>query len=199
LFLQLKIFVHFRQKCIIVAFNLYMESNLNEFEQEPRLRPTLLTVLCILTFIGSGWTIITSVWSYSTASQTVKIFSSAVVDRPDDSTLQKDSLMRTGHKNRSPFGQKMVLSLSKIITEENIRKSATGAIISGLCTLLGALLMWHLRRNGFYLYIMGVIVGLIVPLYLYGNNLLAIGMSSFSSFFGLVFIALYALNIKSLR
>ena len=176
-----------------------MESNLNEFEQETRLRPTLLTVLCILTFIGSGWTIVSSVWSYSTASQTVKMFSSAGVIRLNDSTLQKDSVMRGRHKNRSPFGEKMMLSVSKIMTEENIRKSAIGAIISGLFTLSGALLMWRLRRKGFYLYIGGILVGLVVPFYLYGNNLLAIGMSSFSGFFGLVFIALYALNIKSLR
>ena len=176
-----------------------MESNLNEFEQEPRLRPTLLTVLCVLTFIGSGWAIVSSVWRYSTASQSVKIFSSAVVNRPDDSTLLKDSAIRNGHKNRSPFGQKMMSSLSKIITVENIHKGAIGEIISGLCTLFGALLMWRLRRSGFYLYIAGILVGLVVPFYLYGNNLIAIGISSFSSFFGLVFIALYGLNIKSLR
>jgi hypothetical protein len=176
-----------------------MESNLNEFEEEPLLRPTLLTVLCILTFIGSGWTIVSSVWSYSTAAQTVKIVSSAGIGRRNDSTSQKDSAMRGGHKNRSPFGEKMMLSVSKIMTEENIRKSAIGAIISGLLTLSGAVLMWRLRRNGFYLYIAGILVGMIVPFYLYGNNLLAIGMSSFSSFFGLVFIALYALNIKSFR
>jgi hypothetical protein len=176
-----------------------MESNLTEFEQEPRLRPALLTVLCILTFIGSGWTIISSVWSYSTASQTVKIFSSAVANRPNDSTLLKDTARRVGHKNRSPFGEKMVLSLSRIMTVENIRKSAAGAIISGLLTLLGAVLMWRLRRIGFYLYIGGIVVGLVVPFYLYGNNMIAIGMSSFSSFFGLVFIALYVLNIKNLR
>ena len=174
-----------------------MESNLNEFEQEPRLRPTLLTVLCILTFIGSGWTIVSSVWGYSTASQTVRMFSSTGMGRPNDSTLGKDSVMTgTGHRKRSPFGEKMMISVSKIMTEDNIRKSAIGAIISGLFTLLGALLMWRLRRNGFYLYIMGIIVGLVVPFYLYGNNLIAIGMSSFSSFFGLVFIALYALNIQ---
>jgi hypothetical protein len=176
-----------------------MESNLNEFEQEPHLRPTLLTVLCILTFIGSGWLIVTNVWSYSTASQTVRMFSSSGINRPNDSTLQKDSAFGDGHKKRPPFGEKMVSSISKIMTVENIHKSATGNIISGLFTLLGALLMWRLRRNGFFLYILGVIVGLVVPFYIYGNNLLAIGISSFSSFFGLVFIALYALNIKSLR
>ena len=175
-----------------------MESNLNDFDEEPRVRPTLLTVLCILTFIGSGQAIISSIWSYSRASQSVRMFSSARVDHSSDSTVQSDSVI-DGHKRRSSFERKMMLSVSKIMTVENIRKSAIGAIISGLCTLIGALLMWRLRRGGFYLYVAGIIIGLVVPFYLYGNNMLAIGISSFSSFFGLVFIALYALNIKSLR
>jgi len=117
----------------------------------------------------------------------------------NDSTFQKDSAFKGDGKNRSPFGEKMMFSLSKMLTAENIRKSAIANIISGFFTLLGAFLMWRLRRNGFYLYVAGIIIGLLVPFYLYGNNLIAIGVSSFSSFFGLVFIALYALNLKSLR
>ncbi len=177
-----------------------MESNLNEFETEPHLRPTLLTVLCILTFIGSGWAIVSSMWGYSTASKSAKMFSSVVIRSSDDSAFQKDSVIkRVGNKKRSMFGEKMIISVSKMVTEENIRKNAIGVIISGLFTLAGALLMWRLRRSGFYLYIAGVIVGFIVPFYLYGNNIIATGMSVFSGFFGLVFIALYMLNFKSLR
>jgi len=176
-----------------------MESNLNEFEQESRPRPTLLTVLCILTFIGSGWTIISSVYSYSTAQRTARMFSQDSTNRQNNLIAQKDSATKHWRKNQTNFGPRMMLSLSKMLTEENIHKIAIGGIISGLCTLVGALLMWWLRRNGFYLYILGVIIGIIVPFYLYGNNLLALGVSSFSNFFGLLFIALYALNIKSLR
>jgi len=40
------------------------------------LRPTLLKVLCILTFIGSSWLILTQVWSYSTATKTAQMMSS---------------------------------------------------------------------------------------------------------------------------
>ena len=118
----------------------------------------------------------------------------------NDSTIYKDSVMAVGvHKKRSLFGEKMMLSVSKMMTVENIQKSAMGAIIAAIFTLSGAILMWWLRRKGFYIYIAGILIGIIVPFYLYGNNLMAIGVSSFSSFFGLVFIALYALNIKSLR
>lgn len=177
-----------------------MEPNLNEFEQEPLTRPTLLTVLCILTFIGSGWAIVSSAWSYSMASKSAQMISSANMAKRNDSTFRRDSVMEGSvHKKRSLFGEKMMLSVSKMMTAENIRKSAIGTIISALFTLFGAILMWWLRRNGFYIYIVGILIGIAVPFYLYRNNLMAVGISSFSSFFGLVFIALYALNIKSLR
>ena len=176
-----------------------MESSLTDFEKEPRLRPTLLTVLCILTFIGSSWTIIANVWSYSTAARSSKAFST-IMKRQDDSGPQNDTIVqKRKDEKHSIFEKKMMTSVSKIMTEENIRKNSIGAIISGLFTLVGAILMWRLRRIGFYLYIAGVFIGLIVPFYLFGNNLLAVGMSVFSGFFGLVFIALYALNFKNFR
>ena len=93
----------------------------------------------------------------------------------------------------------MMVSFSKMFTEATIKKNAIGTIVSAIFTLIGAWMMWRLKRVGFYLYIGGVIIGIIVPFYLYGNNILAIGISAFSSFFGLVFIALYALNFKSFR
>ncbi len=180
-----------------------MNSNLDEFEAEQPSRPTLLTVLCILTFIGSGWAIISSIIAYSTAPEYVKIFTASTRQRKaelkfNDSTLNKDSVTNV-HGKRSPFGEKMMASVSKMITVDNIRKSAIGTIISALFTLFGAILMWRLKRSGYFIYIAGIIVGLIVPFYLYGNNFLAIGVSSIASFFGLVFIALYALNIKSFK
>jgi hypothetical protein len=176
------------------------DTTLDEFEQEPIIRPTLLTVLCILTFIGSGWLILSSIWGYTQAPKTARMFATTVAFRDHDSALQNDSaITQTKSKKKSRFGEKMMFSLSNIMTEDNLRKSALGAIASGICTLFGALLMWWQKRNGFYLYITGVLVGIIVPFCLYGNNLVAIGISSFSSFFGLIFIALYALNIKSMN
>lgn len=176
-----------------------METNLGEFDEEPTLRPTLLTVLCILTFIGSGWSILSNIWSYSSAEKTVVTFSKK---RPvhNDSSLNNDTVaIHAGNKSRSLFGERMMSSLSKVMTVDNIRKMAIGGILSSLLTLIGGLLMWWLRRKGFYLYILGVVIGLIVPFYLYGSNLMAVGISAFAGFFGLVFIALYALNLKVMR
>lgn len=177
-----------------------MESTLDEFEQEPAVRPTLLTVLCILSFIGSSWAIATNIWAYTTAAQSAKMVSYLGHRTTIDSMSHKDSVMyKIGEKKKSAFGEKMMLSIGKMFTEDTIKKNAIGAIVSAVFTLIGAILMWKLFKVGFYLYIAGVLIGLLVPLYLYGNNIIAVGISAFSGFFGLVFIALYALNIRSFR
>jgi hypothetical protein len=80
-----------------------------------------------------------------------------------------------------------------------MHKAAIGGFIASLLTLAGAILMWNLKRKGFYIYILGVALGIAIPFYLYGNDLIAVGAASFANFFGLVFIALYALNLKSMR
>ena len=93
----------------------------------------------------------------------------------------------------------MMSSVAKIMTADNVRRNAAGTILSALITLLGALLMWWQKRRGFYIYIFGTLLGIAIPLYFYGVNMTSIGISFFPGFFGLIFIALYALNVKSLR
>ena len=182
-----------------------MDTNLYDFEEEPLKRPSFLTALCILTFIGSGWGILSSVWTYTTAAKSHGMFSQ-IKHESNDTGLGKDSIelsssrrLDSSHRNSNAFEHKMSAAFSRIFTEENIRRTAIGGFISSLLTLLGAVLMWRLDRRGFYLYIAGVVAGILVPFYIYGNNFLAIGISSFGSFFGLIFIALYALNFKSMK
>ncbi|HSQ44610.1 MAG TPA: hypothetical protein VLM16_06410 [Ginsengibacter sp.] len=193
-----------------------MELNINRFEEEENIRPTLLKVLCILTFIGSSWLILTNIWAFTTAPKTARMVSSLKSKTENNSTTKVDSLnvgnsdtfntKNTGSQKKNMgnskgffFREKMMSSVSKIMTEENIRKNALGAILSALITLTGAILMWQLKRIGFYLYITGTLIALSVPFFLYGINILSIGIAFFSGFFGVIFIALYALNIRSLR
>ena len=174
-----------------------METNLYDLETEPEKRSSFLTWLCILTFIGSGWGIVSSIWAYTTAHKSATVFSGNLQIK--DSTFSNDTAKVTVRQNHSPFGEKMKVSFSKIFKEDNIRKGAIGGLIAALLTLTGAILMWQLKRNGFYLYIAGIVVAIVVPFYLFGNDLVAVGASSFANFFGLIFIALYALNLKSLK
>lgn len=169
-------------------------------ELQPEKRNTFLTVLCILTFIGSGWAIITSVSSYFTAEATVKVLNDNFKKTPVDSLAHIDSTSKKEMEDSASYkiGLKIGGSMKAIMSVDNIHKESIGDFIAGLFTLGGAILMWFQRRKGFYLYIIGVAIGIALPFFLYGNNFIAIGISSFGSFFGLLFIALYAVNLKSL-
>lgn len=211
-----------------------------EEENYPIKRPTFLTVLCILTFVGSGWALFSSITSYNSAETTTAVFNDSLVARKtierdtfnnengrgsvDSVKIQQDSMdtLMDSTYGESPIsgdststvdtvtsekefemgnilGEKMKKNIMDMISVEKIKKSAMGSFIAALFTLSGAISMWLLRRFGFYLYIIGIIIGIVVPFYIYGNNLLAIGISGFGSFFGLVFIALYALNLKPMK
>ena len=179
-----------------------MEPHLNDFEEEERIRPTLLKVLCILTFIGSSFLILMQIGSYSTASKTAQMMSSLKDREQKDSATSKDLSLQHKHAaNRKGFffGKTIMSSVSKSMTPENIRKTAIGNMLSAIFTLIGAILMWHLKRSGFFIYVFGIVISVAVPFLLYGFNTISFGFAFFSGFFGLLFTVLYALNIKSLR
>lgn len=193
-----------------------MRSSDNDFEVETKVRPSFLTILCILTFIGSGMSIISSVFAYKTAGDPNSMFSqiakgnqnngnSATVTIKDstyfvDSAMVADSIIKDEKsKPSSEFEKKMQTSMKKMFSKENIQRKAIGDFIASIFTLLGAILMWNLRRQGFYSYVIGVLISVLVPLYLYGTDLMSIGISIIGAFFGVVFIALYALNLKSMN
>jgi hypothetical protein len=175
-----------------------MKESLYDYESQPEKRPSFLTWLCILTFIGSGWSIISSIWTYTMAAKTNIIFQESVRMKKDSTSL-KDTAEFKRREHRSPFEGKIKASLSKIVSTDNMRKAAIGNFIACLLTLAGGILMWNLKRTGFYIYILGVVFAIVIPFYLYGNDLIAVGATSFANFFGLVFIALYALNLKSMH
>ncbi len=167
-----------------------------EYEAEPAARPSFLTWLCILTFIGSSWAIVSSAYTYVSADKYANILS-------EEKPLKRDSTYvdSTGsvHNERKMFSEKIKASFSKILDKDNMRKLAIGNLIAALFTLTGALLMWRLKRTGFYIYIIGVVFSLMFPFFLFGNDLIAVGATSFNNYFGLVFIALYALNLKTMN
>ena len=212
-----------------------------EDENYPVKRPTFLTVLCILTFIGSGWAIFSSITAYNTAERTIAVFTDSItIDReitsakgdtlimapkndtfsigqqPDslkDSLAGNDSLevyddnlnengvdtTSSSYQMGKSLGAKLKDNVMDMLSVDKMKHSAIGSFIAALFTLAGAFFMFRLRKPGFYLYIIGIAIGIAVPFYIYSGNLLAIGLAAFSSFFGLIFIALYALNLKSMK
>ncbi len=173
-----------------------MSTNTYEYETEPAVRPSFLTWLCILTFIGSGWAMISSAYTYVSAGKYANILSQEKPVRNDTAYVDSTGAV---HNRKNVFSEKIEASFSKILDKDNMRKMAIGNLIAAIFTLTGALFMWKLKLAGFYIYILGVIIGLLMPFLLFGNDMIAVGAASFTNFFGLVFIALYALNLKSMN
>lgn len=162
----------------------------DEIENLPPQRSVFLKVLCILTFIFSSYTILTQAYIYFQAEQT----SMKMEEAKNKITNEK-----TKSPEESSFLKKVMGGMSELSTPENLRKLAVGNLISSALCLLGAILMWRLKRTGFYLYVLGTIVGIIAPFYLFGNNFLTVISSGFASFVGLIFIIFYAMNLKSMK
>jgi hypothetical protein len=82
---------------------------------------------------------------------------------------------------------------------EKIRQNAIGNIISAAFCLIGAFLMWRLSKIGYVIYIIGTVLGIAISFYLFGNNFIGVFMTAFASFFGVLFIIFYGMNLKSMK
>ncbi|MCA0362586.1 MAG: hypothetical protein LCH67_00965 [Bacteroidetes bacterium] len=155
-------------------------------------RPTFLTVLCILTFIGSAWGIFGAYTNYSSAG-----FASGmgqdVIDQAKD---QIESSAKS--EKESEFAGKILDSVSSNLTEKNIKDAAIASGISSILTLIGAVLMWGLNKKGYWLYIIGIAVAIIAPMTIYDGIMSAAAGIGFG-FFGAIFAVLYGLNLKHMH
>ncbi len=145
----------------------------NPFEEEkqPNKRPAFLTVLCILTFIGAGFSILSEL---------------AVLFMP------------------SSFMDGMSLQFAEILGEEKAEemtasfmlasKLAPYQLVLSILSLTGAILMFQLKRMGFYLYTLAQVLIVVLP-GLMGGQWAIWG----AAFWAILFIVLYALNLKSMK
>ena len=79
------------------------------------------------------------------------------------------------------------------------REIAVVSLVLSVISLLGAILMFQLRRLGFYLYTAAQILMLFVLPYFAGFNFMVLAGMLFSAIFAVIFIVMYALNLKYMR
>ena len=165
---------------------------LNKYDEGREPRPTFLTVLCILTFIGSGWGIIGGGVQYFTAEKQVQEISRA---REEAKKEFKDHESSPGAK----MAERMI-KMSAAVTPAMLKKGALVNIFAAIACIMGAVLMWKQKRNGFFLYLGGILSGVIAPFMLFGmNNILAVGSSVLQGFVGVAFLIMYAVNLKHMH
>lgn len=161
----------------------------NPFNDKP-VRPTFITVLCILTFIGSGWKAVSnliSIFTYNLGNTMLQI------EQISDATNNQygNNAFLNGIFNSSVEVLK--------ITAEYGREIAIMSLVLSLLSIVGAILMFNLRRSGFYFYVAAQSLLLFIVPYFTGFSLLIFTGILFSSIPTLIFIILYAVNLKHMH
>ena len=163
----------------------------NPFETNQLKRPTFLTVLCILTFIGSGWGVLSQLFSL--------LFTNLV-----DVSAQTEQLNTMMDNMESGAGTSFlsgILSSSQEVMQATMMHAKSIAVISlvlSLLSLCGAILMFSLRRIGFYIYTVAQLLLLFVVPYFAGFSMIVVMGMLFSALFTVVFFIFYWLNSKTI-
>lgn len=124
-------------------------------------RPVFLTIICIISFVGVGYSVI-------------KAFLAII-------------RMFTSYR-----GSSMIFSKFGFIQFSNI--------IFALLCLVGVLLMWKLKKSGFFIYLIGEVIPLILPLILIPQSIKYGLIYSIGGFLiSAAFIVMYSLNLKHLK
>ena len=88
-----------------------------------------------------------------------------------------------------------------VINQTTAGSIKTGAIIMLIfesLSLFAAYLMWNLQKKGFYLYMSGIAVAFLLPLFLIGGWLGVI-TSMAGVFFSIFMLIMYAFNLKHMQ
>jgi len=150
-------------------------------------RPLFLPILCLLTFFGSVTGLVFKSLGYFNAETLVNRIASKgsnsrlrVLDY-SDGDLSNPSI-RIGN-----------------ITVANYKKFSIGGAVSCILSLVGSVLMFKGKRNGFYALVLGVFFNLISLFLLFGDNFGAMGLSMLANLLGLVMVVLFSLHLKYLE
>jgi len=151
------------------------------------MRSQFLTVLCILTFLSCAWGLFDAVISFA---ETNAVAETSYVKRQYTPEELK-SKPKQYFEDRAATGDQPMPG-----DPDEIRQLAVAQFIYSLLTLTGAILMFRLRRIGFWIYVVGVATGIILPVALSGFGALN---TSFGVFFSILFAGLYWTNLKEMR
>ncbi|MCH2225671.1 MAG: hypothetical protein MK066_12945 [Crocinitomicaceae bacterium] len=143
-------------------------------------RPAFITVLCILTWVGAGLGLLTTLYSFFTIG-----------------TLE------TTYENFSSFSSEN-FDVAKIVKWQ--RFSIYANVFGNILCLIGAFLMWNLRKIGYYIYLPGQIIPLVIGTYaalsissipILGG--LGIFGAALGAIFPIAFLIMYGLNLRHMR
>ena len=160
-----------------------MPQETNITTAQKSIRPLFLTVLCAITLIASIAGLVSYSKGYFNAEAEVERIISGKA--------------KTQLKNLFGSGKAQSAELVRIgnLNVENYQKFSIGCFASYLLCLVGTVLIFQLKRTGFYSFTLGTFFNLITHFLLFGDNFSAMGFSILGALGGLVFVILYGLNL----
>lgn len=167
-----------------------MEENVTIIEV-PKKRSTFLTVLCILSFIGSGGGLLYSVYQYATFESTYPAQMeklTTTLEQLEDAEIDS-GFMYKGAENG-------IITLEKM--SQNLELISGSQCLVMLLSLFGAFLMFKMKKNGFYLYTIVNYFGLLIPLVLIDFDA-ALTNVIIGGVITTIFVIMYGLNLKQME
>lgn len=146
-------------------------------------RPMFLTILCVLTFIGSISGIIINSKGFINAPEEVERIASG----------KAKTQLRNLFSSSNNSTERVTISNLNV---ENYQKYCIGCIVSYILCLVGTVLMFRLKRTGFYSFTLGTFFNLITHFLLFGDNFASMGLSILAALSGFIFVILFGLNLK---
>lgn len=154
------------------------------FEQRPPQLTGMLNVLTILTFIGSGFAYLSTLYSYFTSTE----------KQIAELREQQERLGDSGFAGKMMEGSIDILQKSY---DNKYLLLVSGLIFTTLC-LIGAIRMRKLRKSGYFIYLIGELAPIVIAIGLFGSSFIgAIGLL-FSAVFAVLFVILYSTQLKYL-
>lgn len=160
------------------------ELDVLEVDQAPKGIPVFLKVLCILTFVGSGIGVLGALIGLATSG------------------LANDGFRMMEHMDNGIFGD-FGFNIEQMIKWQKYMNFAN--LGGSLLCLTGALLMWRLKKTGYFLYVPGVLIPLVVSAigmqYIMTGFMASMGIIGvfISGLIAAAFIVMYGLNFKHLK
>jgi hypothetical protein len=146
-------------------------------------RPTFLTVLCILTFIGSALALVSAIYGYFTISASAAAF--------DTNMSQVQGMDQTGMMGE------LQETMNKAV--ENALPNFIIGVVSSLLCLFGAIQMWKQLKMGFYIYCVGELASPIAGFILGAGGLIGSAGAIVGLVIAVVWVILYAVNLKHMK
>jgi hypothetical protein len=158
--------------------------------QQESKRPTFLLVICIISFLLNGFSFVNNLAVYNDPYKESAVLLTEMQQqqtsiqnaKADDATKQQLTQMLNNFTNT--------------ITTPMVKKLSLFSVIAALLCLLGTSMMWRMKKLGFHFFIIGTLVGILVPFILFGGNGLSLLVAILMSLLWIILLGLFASNIK---